>query len=83
MTRHRRRDAVLLLLAASAALPGCFFTRTCIPLDARGMERPLEWFAEDFDSQVEHTSALIADLPGDFSDHCRDRWRDLTTYPGE
>lgn len=83
MSRSRRLAGALLLLSSAAALPGCFFARTCIPLDPEGMEVPFTWVSDTFADQVERTSDRVASLPADLADHTADCWRNLTTFPGE
>jgi hypothetical protein len=83
MTRARRLAAGLLLLASAAALPGCYFARSCIPMDPSGMEFPLEWISDTCADQVKRTGETATSLPGDLRRHCRESWRNLTVYPGE
>jgi hypothetical protein len=77
-----KRIPALLLLAA-AALPGCYFVRHAVPLDARGMEYPLQHAAGEVKDQAQRTGATISGLPASFAGHCRACWRNLTTDPAD
>ncbi|MCK6480534.1 MAG: hypothetical protein HUU06_02025 [Planctomycetaceae bacterium] len=83
MTRARRLAAGLLLLGSAAALPGCYFARSCIPMDPSGMEFPVDWVSATFEDQVKRTGETLSSLPGGIRSHCRESWRNLTVYPGE
>ena len=80
---NRARRPALLLLLAAGALPGCFFVRSCVPLDASGMRIPADWAAATFDDQAARTSERVEGFPAAFTAHVNESWTRLTTYPGE
>lgn len=76
-----KRRSALALLAAASLLPGCFFVRTCVPMDASGMAGPRRWASESLADQASRTGERVAGLPGALEDHLASSWRNLTTDP--
>jgi hypothetical protein len=79
----RPRARALAVLAAAAALPGCYFVRVVVPLDPSGMEYPARCFSEATADQVDRTAARVAGLPAATEAHFEECWKNLTHDPRE
>lgn len=77
----RRTRPLVVLAAAAALLPGCYFLHHAVPLDPSGMELPIRHTGAVVGDQFERTGKLLGGLPSAFVGHLKDCWRNLTRDP--
>jgi hypothetical protein len=78
----KRTRALLALVAASAALPGCYAATTMFRTDSSGMGETADWASDVFRDQCRRTGDRITGFPASLDAHFQDRWRLMTTpYP--